>query len=46
MAIGAMAIGALGINKLGMGTARIEALSVGKPTGDELVVKLRSDQPR
>jgi hypothetical protein len=43
MAIGALAIGALGINNLGMGTGRIEELSIGKLTVDELVVKKRSD---
>jgi hypothetical protein len=39
MAIGALAIGALGINHFGMGTGRIEELSIGKLTVDELVVK-------
>jgi hypothetical protein len=40
---GALAIGALVINNLGMGTGRIEELSIGKLTVDELVVKKRSD---
>jgi hypothetical protein len=44
MAIGALAIGALGINNLGMGSGRIEELSIGKLTADELVVKKR-DEP-
>jgi hypothetical protein len=35
--------GALGINRLGMGTGRIEELSIGKLTVDELVVKTRSE---
>jgi hypothetical protein len=39
MAIGALAIGALRIGRLGMGTGRIEELSIGKLTVDELVVK-------
>jgi hypothetical protein len=43
MAIGALAIGALGIGRLGMGSGRIEELSIGKLTVDELVVKRRSE---
>jgi hypothetical protein len=43
VAIGALAIGALGIHHLGMGTGRIEELSIGKLTVDELVVKRRSE---
>ena len=43
LAIGALAIGALGIGNLGMGTGRIEELSIGKLTVDELVVKKYSD---
>jgi hypothetical protein len=43
MAIGVLAIGALGINHFGMGTGRIEELSIGKLTVDELVMKRRSD---
>ena len=43
LAIGALGIGALGINNLGMGFGRIEELSIGKLTVDELVVKKRSE---
>ena len=46
LAIGALAIGALGINHLGKGTGRIEELSIGKLSVDELIVKRRSDEPR
>jgi hypothetical protein len=43
IAIGALAIGALAIGRVGVGTGRIEELSIGKLTVDELVVKRRSD---
>ena len=43
MAIGALAIGALGIGRLGLGTGRVEGLSIGKLTVDELVVKQSND---
>jgi len=43
MAIGALAIGALGINHFAMGTGRIEELSIGKLTVDEVVVRQRNE---
>ena len=44
MAIGALAIGALRINALSMRTGRIEELSIGKLTVDELVIKKREEE--
>jgi hypothetical protein len=42
--VGHPAPGALGIDRLGMGTGRIEELSIGKLTVDELVVKKRVEE--